>query len=199
MFWDKVAGIYDLVETVYNGRVYKNLGKRIAKEMEAGDVVLECACGTGAISRHIAPTCKLLIATDFSGGMLRQAAKSCRNYDNVRIRRADMMRLKCRDNRFDKVVAGNVIHLLEKPEDAVRELERVCRPGGRIIIPTYVNASEGTNERAVRLFEAAGVNFKRQFDMESYQKFFKDAGYKNVEYDVIDGRMPCAVAIITKG
>ena len=40
MFWDKVAGIYDLVETVYNGRVYKNLGKRIAKEMEAGDVVL---------------------------------------------------------------------------------------------------------------------------------------------------------------
>lgn len=199
MFWDKVAGIYDLVETVYNGRVYKNLGKRIAKEMEAGDVVLECACGTGAISRHIAPTCKLLIATDFSGGMLRQAAKNCRNYDNVRIRRADMMRLKCRDNRFDKVVAGNVIHLLEKPEDAVRELERVCRPGGRIIIPTYINASEGTNERAVRLFEAAGVNFKRQFDMESYQKFFKDAGYKNVEYDVIDGRMPCAVAIITKG
>lgn len=199
MFWDKVAGIYDLVETVYNGRVYKNLGKRIAKEMEAGDVVLECACGTGAISRHIAPTCKLLIATDFSGGMLRQAAKNCRNYDNVRIRRADMMRLKCRDNRFDKVVAGNVIHLLEKPEDALRELERVCRPGGRIIIPTYINASEGTNERAVRLFEAAGVNFKRQFDMESYQKFFKDAGYRNVEYDVIDGRMPCAVAIITKG
>lgn len=199
MFWDKVAGIYDLVETVYNGRVYKNLGKRIAKEIEAGDVVLECACGTGAISRHIAPTCKLLIATDFSGGMLRQAAKNCRNYDNVRIRRADMMRLKCRDNRFDKVVAGNVIHLLEKPEDALRELERVCRPGGRIIIPTYINASEGTNERAVRLFEAAGVNFKRQFDMESYQKFFKDAGYKNVEYDVIDGRMPCAVAIITKG
>lgn len=199
MFWDKVAGIYDLVETVYNGRVYKNLGKRIAKEIEAGDVVLECACGTGAISRHIAPTCKLLIATDFSGGMLRQAAKNCRNYDNVRIKRADMMRLKCRGNRFDKVVAGNVIHLLEKPEDAVRELERVCRPGGRIIIPTYINASEGTNERAVRLFEAAGVNFKRQFDMESYQKFFKDAGYRNVEYDVIDGRMPCAVAIITKG
>ena len=199
MFWDKVAGIYDLVETVYNGRVYKNLGKKKTKEMEAGDVVLECACGTGAISRHIAPTCKLLIATDFSGGMLRQAAKNCRNYDNVRIRRADMMKLKCRDNRFNKVVAGNVIHLLEKPEDAVRELERVCRPGGRIIIPTYINASEGTNERAVRLFEAAGVNFKRQFDMESYQKFFKDAGYKNVEYDVIDGRMPCAVAIITKG
>ena len=199
MFWDKVAGIYDLVETVYNGRVYKNLGKRIAKEMEAGDVVLECACGTGAISRHIAPTCKLLIATDFSGGMLRQAAKNCRNYDNVRIRRADMMKLKCRDNRFNKVVAGNVIHLLEKPEDAVRELERVCRPGGRIIIPTYINASEGTNERAVRLFEAAGGKFKRQFDMESFQKFFKDAGYKNVEYDVIDGRMPCAVAIITKG
>lgn len=198
MFWDKVSGVYDLFETVYNGKVYRGLGQRIAEEIEEDDIVLECACGTGAISRYIAPKCKRLFATDLSGGMLKQTSKKCRQYDNIKIKRADMTHLKCHDNRFDKVVAGNVIHLLEEPISAVKELERVCKAGGKIIVPTYINASDGVNKKAVRLLEFAGANFKRQFDIESYRKFFEDAGYKNADYYIVYGRMPCAVATITK-
>lgn len=198
MFWDKVSGLYDLFETVYNGKVYRGLGERVAKEIEQNDIVLECACGTGAISRYIAPKCRQLIATDFSGGMLKQALKNCRNFDNISIKRADITKLKCHDNRFDKVVAGNVIHLLEDPCAAIKELERVCKDGGKIIVPTYINESDGVNQKAVRLLELAGASFKRQFDMGSYRQFFEDAGYENVEFDIVQGRMPCAVAIITK-
>lgn len=198
MFWDKVSGLYDFFETAYNGRVYRTLGKRVAKEIGQNDIVLECACGTGAISRYLAPKCKLLIATDLSRGMLKQTAKNCRKYDNIKIRRADMTRLKCRDGRFDKIVAGNVIHLLEDPYTAIKELERVCRTGGKIIIPTYINASAGVNQKAVRLLELAGANFKRQFDIDSYKQFFENAGYKNVDYFIVEGKMPCAVAVITK-
>lgn len=198
MFWDKISGLYDLFETVYNGKVYRNLGERVAEEIGQNDIVLECACGTGAISKYIAPKCRQLIATDFAAGMLKQTAKNCRKYHNIKIRRADMTHLKCRDNRFDKVVAGNVIHLLEEPYAAIKELERVCKTGGKIIIPTYINASAGVNKKAVRLLEAAGANFKRQFDINSYKKFFETAGYTNVSYFIVDGRMPCAVAVITK-
>lgn len=199
MFWDKVSGFYDLFETAYNGKVYRGLGKKIAEEIGQDDIVLECACGTGAISKYIAPKCKQLIATDFSKGMLKQTSKNCRKYSNIKIKRADMTQLKCRDNRFDKVVAGNVIHLLEEPYAALKELERVCKTGGKIIVPTYINASKGTNHMAVRLLELAGANFKRQFDINSYRKFFEDVGYQNVDYHIVHGRMPCAVAIITKG
>ncbi|MDE6905820.1 MAG: class I SAM-dependent methyltransferase [Lachnospiraceae bacterium] len=198
MFWDKISGLYDFFETIYNGRVYRGLGERVAQEIGQDDTVLECACGTGAISRYIAPRCRQLIATDFSKGMLKQTWKKCRKYKNIKIRRADMTHLNCRDNRFDKVVAGNVLHLLEEPYGAVKELERVCRPGGKIIIPTYINASKGVNKKTVGLLELAGANFKRQFDMDSYRKFFEDAGYENVEYYIVDGRMPCALAVITK-
>ncbi len=198
MFWDNVSGLYDLFETIYNGKVYRGLGRKVAEEIAPDDVVLECACGTGAISRTIAPKCRKLIATDFSVGMLRQAARNCRACDNVRVRRADMTHLKCRDNRFDKVVAGNVIHLLDDPCAALKELERVCKPGGKIIVPTYINASAGVNRMAVRLLEMAGANFKRQYDLQSYRQFFADAGYEDVSYFVVDGRMPCAVAVITK-
>lgn len=57
MFWDKVSFIYDFVETVYNKDVYNNTGKMVASYIESTDVVLECACGTGAISKHIATKC----------------------------------------------------------------------------------------------------------------------------------------------
>lgn len=197
MFWDKAAGIYDLVETIYNGRVYRKLGETVAREMERDDIVLECACGSGAITRQIAPKCRRLVATDLSIGMLRQTSKQCRGYGNVMIKRADMTRLNCRDNRFDKVVAGNVMHLLEEPYAALRELERVCKKGGKLILPTYINDAGGRNRKAVRLLEFVGVDFKRQFDMDTYQEFFKNAGYENVRYSVVWGRMPCMIAVIT--
>ena len=198
MFWDKISPLYDLFEQVYNGKVYRGTGEKVAECIEPSDTVLECACGTGAISIYIAQRCRRLIATDFAVGMLRQAAKKCRKFENVIFRKADITHLKCKDNRFDKVVAGNVIHLLPNPEQALHELERVVKPGGRIIIPTYINMSKGTGTAAVKFITLLGADFKRQFDFESYKQFFADMGYTNVEYHVVDGRMPCAIAVITK-
>ena len=198
MFWDKISPLYDLFEQVYNGKVYRGTGEKVTEFIEPNDTVLECACGTGAISVSIAPKCRRLIATDFAAGMLRQAAKKCRKFENVVFRKADITHLKCKDNRFDKAVAGNVIHLLPNPEQALHELERVVKPGGRIIIPTYINMSKGTGTAAVKFITLLGADFKRQFDLESYKQFFADMGYANVEYHVVDGRMPCAIAVITK-
>ena len=198
MFWDKISPLYHLFEQVYNAKVYRGTGEKVAEFIEPSDTVLECACGTGAISVSIAPKCRRLIATDFAAGMLRQAEKKCRKYENTIFRRADITHLKCKDNCFDKVVAGNVIHLLPNPELALHELERVVKPDGRIIIPTYINMSKGTGTAAVKFITLLGADFKRQFDLESYKQFFADMGYANVEYHVVDGRMPCAIAVITK-
>lgn len=198
MFWDKVSPLYDFFETVYNRRVYLNTGKRVAAYLSEQDTVLECACGTGAISTAAAQKCRLLIATDMAEGMLRQTEKKCRRYGNVRVRRADLMHLRCRDARFDKVIAGNVIHLLDDPEAALRELMRVCKPGGAVILPTYIN-NEGTGKRAVvKLLEKMGAQFRRQFDLASYRQFFADAGFPDAEISVVEGRMSCAVAVIRK-
>lgn len=198
MFWDRISPLYDLFEHVYNGKVYSGTGAKVAELIDTSDVVLECACGTGAISQYIAPKCKKLIATDFSTGMLHQASRKCRKYGNVVFKKADITALKCKDARFNKVVAGNVIHLLPEPEKALQELERVVKPGGKIIIPTYINMSRNTGTIAVKFISLLGADFKRQFDLDSYKKFFSDMGYSDVAYHVVDGRMPCAIAIITK-
>ena len=144
MFWDNVAGAYDIFVNVINRKTHQELRKIVTDLIDTEDTVLECACGTGAITKYVAPRCKLLVATDMSKGMLVEAQKNCDNLNNIRFRYADIMNINCRDERFDKVIAGNVIHLLDEPEKAIAELLRVCRTGGKVIIPTYIN-SENTS------------------------------------------------------
>ena len=196
MFWDKISGVYDLFENIYNKSVYQSTGESVAKYIKNTDRVLECACGTGAISVFIAPVCKELIVSDYSVGMLKQAKKKLKNYDNIDYRRVDITDIEAEDNSFDVVVAGNVIHLLPDPQRAMNELTRVCKDGGRLVIPTYINGDEGTNKLAVKFLEKLGASFKCQFDAESYEKFFEDMGYKNVTYEVVRGRMSCDIAVI---
>lgn len=196
MFWDKVAFVYDFFENVYNGKVYKGTGQKVAEMIDGSNIVLECACGTGAISVFIAPKCAHLTATDMSQNMLKQTVRKTRKFGNVEVRMADLTQLEYADNSFDKVVAGNVIHLLDNPTAAVAELVRVCKPGGKVIIPTYINIYSGKTSFLARLLGKAGANFKRQFDLVSYQEFFREAGYRDVEFHVVEGRMPCAIAVI---
>jgi len=199
MFWDTVAPLYNLFENFYNGKVNKQVQLEVAGLIDSSDRVLECACGAGMLSVPIAKNCRELIATDYSTGMLSQTKKACEGLSNVMIKRANIMDLHCPDNSFDKVVAGNVIHLLDDPKAALEELLRVCKPGGKVIIPTYINIERnGKPDIFVRIFKKLGANFKQQFNFTTYQDFFKEAGYPNTEYILANGKMPCAIAIITK-
>ncbi|MBR4628677.1 MAG: class I SAM-dependent methyltransferase [Ruminococcus sp.] len=196
-FWDRIAGVYDLFERTYNRRCYDTTGIRVAQEISPEDIVLECACGTGSISKPVAKKCRVLIATDMSVNMMKRARKNCSGCGNVSFRRADIMSLNVSSCTFDKVIAGNVIHLLSEPYKAVDELLRVCKNGGKVIIPTYINMTKRSSRWLIKLFDLAGAHFKGQFDLRSYEEFFIKVGY-NVSFDVVEGRMPCAVAIITK-
>lgn len=199
MFWDRVAGVYDLFANIYNGKTHRELCQYIENMICADDEVLECACGTGMLSIHIASKCKTLLATDFSANMLKKASKKCDAFSNVRFQQADIMHLDYPDTSFDKVVAANVIHLLDDPYLALKELERLCRNGGKIIIPTYINLQNTNKSNPFsKVIKKAGANFKRQFTYLSYQQFFQEAGYPKAEYRMIEGRVPCAVATITK-
>ena len=199
MFWDRVAGVYDLFVNVINGKTHEALRQIVADLIKPEDVVLECACGTGLLSTVIAGECRQLTATDFAPKMLKRAEKNCAAYGNVLFRQANILSLEYPDNSFDKVVAGNVIHLLDEPLKALNELDRVCRPGGMLIIPTYMNKDQkGETSGFASGVGKAGADFKRQFSVESYRQFFLDAGYKDVKISLAEGRIPCAVAVMTK-
>ena len=199
MFWDQVAGVYDLFVNVVNRKTHTALRRIVAELIGPEDRVLECACGTGLLTGVIAGRCKALTATDYAPKMLKRAEKNCRAYGNITFRQADISALEAPDGAFDKVVAGNVIHLLDEPLKALGELNRVCRDGGQLIIPTYMNRDrKGKTSTFASAVGKAGADFKRQFTLDSYRQFFLDAGYGDVRITLADGRIPCAVAVMTK-
>ena len=186
MFWDRVAWVYDVFANGINRRANRAMCAAVAAHIGPEDEVLECACGTGLLTGVIAARCRALTATDFSEKMLAQAERKYANCRNVRFEQADITKLGYPDGRFDAVVAANVIH-------------RVCRPGGRLIIPTYMNRTDkGTTNRVSGAIGRAGADFKREFTLESYQAFFAAAGYTDARYTLCEGRIPCAVAVLQK-
>jgi len=198
MFWDRVAGVYDIFVKRINRKTHKTLIEKTKSLITNQDEVLECACGTGMLSAPVAGVCKHLTATDFSVNMLKRARKNCRDIDNISFMQADIMHLPFDDNSFDKVVAANVIHLLDESIKALCELRRVCRSGGQLIIPTYINRTKaGKTSGFAKTVGKAGADFKRQFTFDSYKKFFADAGFHKAEYTFIDGKIPCVLAVIT--
>ena len=199
MFWDNVAGVYDLFADIFNKETHKALIAAVSSRITPYDAVLECACGTGLLTGAIAERCRSLLATDFSANMLKRAKKKYGALPNVTFRQADILHLDEPDGQFDVVIAANVIHLLDEPYKALAELDRVCRSGGTIIVPTYMNRSEqGKTSGFASTVGKAGADFKRAFTLASYQQFFADAGYTHVSYTLCEGRIPCAVAIIQK-
>ena len=199
MFWDRVAWIYDLFANGINRRANRALCAAVEALIRPSDEVLECACGTGLLTGGVAARCKSLIATDYSENMLKRAARKCRKYANARFEPANILQLRYPDESFDVVIAANVIHLLDEPNRALRELERVCRRGGRIIIPTYMNRTErGTTNGVSSMIGKAGADFKREFTLDTYRQFFADAGYAGACYELCEGKIPCAIAVLNK-
>ena len=200
MFWDRVAWAYDLFAEGINRKADRALCAAVERLIAPSDAVLECACGTGLLTEVMAPRCRSLVATDFSEKMLKRAEKKCGGYGNVRFEQADILHLPYPDASFDVVVAANVIHLLDQPYQALRQLERVCRPGGRLIIPTYMNQTDkGTTNSVSGVIGRAGADFKRAFTLDTYRQFFADAGYPDGDYILCAGRIPCAVAVLRRG
>lgn len=197
MIWDKLSPFYDFFENVYNGKCYKGIAEKIKEYVTEDDIVLECACGTGLLTLPMAQKCKKLIATDYSVGMLRQTKKKVAKYSNTKVRKVSILELPYKDGKFDVVVAANVIHLLDEPDKAISELKRVCKPNGKIILPTYINNEKKNSIFAAKLLSVLGVKFKRQFSLASYKQFITSHNITWVEYSVVEGRMPCAFAIIT--
>ena len=197
MFWDRVAPLYDAFENTVNRASYEGTALAVAQMIGPGDEVLECACGTGAISAAIAPACARLVATDYSDGMLAQARKKLAKRSNVTVEQADITALPYADDSFDVAVAGNVIHLLPDPEQALRELARVVRPGGTIILPTYVEPPKRKQGMIPALLARLGAGFERRFTQASYRAFVEGMGYAEARYRLVRGRIPCMIAVLS--
>ncbi|MCI9028199.1 MAG: methyltransferase domain-containing protein [Lawsonibacter sp.] len=199
-FWDRVAWLYDLMERS-NRAVNAAAAARVAGLVPKGARVLDCAAGTGEFSLAAAERAETVLCTDLSLPMLDRARKKAkkRGLTNISFAQRDITALPDRDGTFEVVIAANVLHLLQKPENAVRELWRVTAPGGRLILPTYLLGQVGTAYGTmIKIFQGVGFHYEHAFTSETYRMLLESLNLAPVLVEVIPGRVPEGIAVLEK-
>ena len=109
------------------------------------DVVLDVACGTGVLARHLAAKVGpegRVVGLDVNGGMLAVAR---RQGPEVHWQQGTAEALPFETGVFDAVVCQFGLMFFEDRQRALAEMKRVCRPGGRLAVAVWgaLNASPG--------------------------------------------------------
>jgi ubiquinone/menaquinone biosynthesis C-methylase UbiE len=109
-----------------------------------GATVLDAGAGTGALCRALRATGAIPIAVDMSRDMLGLLEEGA-----AHAAVGDMCALPFSRDRFDAAVSGFAISHIDAPEDALAEMHRVVRAGGRVIASVFGEAPSGASKDVV--------------------------------------------------
>jgi phosphatidylethanolamine/phosphatidyl-N-methylethanolamine N-methyltransferase len=138
--YNRIAPYFEGMEAVMEGLFFKHWREKLWEKVD-GYHVLEVGVGTGKNFAYYPKDAKIT-AIDFSPAMLQQAQrrKEERHID-VDLHLMDIQTLPFADNSFDTVVGSFVFCSVPLPVKGLRELYRVCKPGGKILLLEHVLSS----------------------------------------------------------
>jgi demethylmenaquinone methyltransferase/2-methoxy-6-polyprenyl-1,4-benzoquinol methylase len=139
--FDRIAGVYDLMNTAMTAGLHHRWRRRAADlaELKTGGAALDVCCGTGdlalELSERVGPE-GTVVGCDFSERMLDLARSKAgrRGAANARFEWADALKLPYADGSFDAATIGFGARNLADLDQGLGELARVLRPGGKLVI-----------------------------------------------------------------
>lgn len=131
--FDAVAANYDVTNDVLSLGQDRRWRKEVAKAVDArpAQKVLDLAAGTATSSQPFVRAGAYVVPCDFSLGMLRVGKK---NHPWMPFTAGDGTKLPFRDDVFDAVTISFGLRNIQDTDQALRELYRVTKPGGRVVI-----------------------------------------------------------------
>jgi phosphatidylethanolamine/phosphatidyl-N-methylethanolamine N-methyltransferase len=167
--YGKLASVYDVVfgPTLHAGRLQAMQRMAIAP----GDRILEVGVGTG-INLALYPRDCAVTGIDLSDSMLEKAHERVaeKGMRNVSLLEMDASRLTFPDDSFDIVYAPYLISVVPDPVQVAREMRRVCRSGGRIVILNHFRSASRLMSWAERMLSpfTVHIGFKCDLDLPGF-------------------------------
>lgn len=138
-------------------------------------VVGDLGCGTGALAGALAPHVRQVHAIDASPAMLATASARLAGFKNVTVAEGALEDLPLPDGALDVAILMLVLHHVADPVRALREVHRVLRPAGRLLITDMrVHAHERYREQMGHVWLG--------FDGGSLDGWLRDAGFTGTRY-----------------
>src|SRR4051794_6536913 len=134
--FDRIAGVYDVMNSVMTAGLHHRWRERAADltELRPGGRALDVATGTGDLAIELRGRVEPggeVVGSDFSEGMLERARKKA---PGMRFEWGDALRLPYADDEFDAATVGFGARNFSDLQQGLREMTRVVRPGGKVVI-----------------------------------------------------------------
>lgn len=179
-----IAAAYDYTygPTLHPGRL--EAMEKMA--LRAGTHVLEVGVGTG-INLSLYPRNCRITGIDLSSKMLAKAQGRIdeKGLHNCDLAEMDATQLKFADNSFDVVYAPYVISVVPEPVKVAREMYRVCRPGGRVIILNHFKSANRVMGWIEKVISPATVHIGFTADLD-LPGFLEQAELKPVSLEKVN-------------
>jgi len=180
--YDRIAPYFDGLEAVMEGLFMKSWRKKLWVKVD-GHHILEVGVGTGK-NFTFYPQGARVTAIDFSQQMLNQAKlNQSRKQVAVDLHLMDVQSLYYADNSFDTVIGSFVFCSVPVPSKGLKELYRVCKPGGQVLLLEHVLSSKPIVAKLMNVLNPVvlkllGANINR-----NTVKNVKSCGFSSVRVD----------------
>lgn len=131
-----IARRYDLVNDLQSFGLHRWWKRRLARlaGVREGTTALDVCCGTGDVALVLARRGARVTGLDFSEAMLAVARQRAAGHGNIELVQGDALQLPFADGAFEVVTISYGLRNLSDVEGGLREMWRVLRPGGRLLI-----------------------------------------------------------------
>lgn len=174
-YWGDLADSYDMIiNEVIGERSRRDIYNIVLGLKDLGNAI-EFGCGPGYFTRAIARNAGHVLATDLSDRMLETARRNLAGTEGVEFRKVNWDNTGLPADSFDTAFTANVIQIVEDPEKALSESNRILKHGGRLFVLFYSNIGMSVFDRFVFL-----VRFLRWFKLPPYRRMMSPEEIRNL-------------------
>lgn len=186
--YNRAARFYDILESPMEMMALREWRIDLMKELEGN--ILEIGVGTGKNIEYY-PDDISITAIDFSEGMLQKAREKAEKYNkNVTLIQMDAQDMKFPDNTFDTIFTTCVYCSVPDPVKGLKEMRRVCKPNGKIIMIEHVRSEKWLLGAVMDILNPIvvttyGANINRKTVENIYKSGFTDVNLNSLYGDIV--------------